>query len=126
MIISSQITFFYYDNMEEASQFYEEIMRFPIVQDQGFAKIYRAGKSFFGIVDGKTGSLRAQSENAAMLTLLVDNVSEWHEYLVSNGVKVWKEPQKGSFAETGFYFDPGGYVVEIQHFNNPDEHKVFE
>lgn len=126
MIVNSQVTFFYYDDYAGAAKFYEEVMNFPLVQDQGWAKIYRAGRTFFGIVDGKAGSLKPREDNAVMLTLLVDNVMEWHEHLVAHGVKVRSMPDKEGFAEAALYYDPGGYIIEIQHFNNPLEHAVFE
>ena len=126
MNIYSQITFFYYDNLVGACNFYENIFKFEIVQDQKMAKIYRAGKSFFGVVDGGKGSLRAKPDNAVMLTLIVDNVSEWYQYLKANNVKEIKKLTSGTYVESAFFEDPGGYIIEIQKFHNSDVQKEFK
>ncbi len=126
MKLQSQITFFYYKNLEEAARFYEDIFHLEIIQDQSMAKVYKLGKSYFGIVDGVKGSLKAQDYNAAMLTMLVDSVEDWCAYLDEKGVKCIKPCSCGKFAKSAFYEDPGGYVIEIQHFMNEEVHKEFE
>lgn len=126
MKVYSQITFFYYKNYKAACDFYENIFNFEIVQDQKMAKIYRIGKSFFGIVDGEKGSLRPQPDNAVMLTIIVDNVTQWYEYLKGKNVKEIKSPSKGVCAESAFFMDPGGYVIEIQRFINNEIQREFE
>lgn len=35
------ITFFYYDDLDAAAQFYERVLEFELVLDQGMARIYR-------------------------------------------------------------------------------------
>lgn len=126
MKLQSQITFFYYKDLAEAARFYEDIFGLEIIQDQAMAKVYKLGKSYFGIVDGEKGSLKAQEKNAAMLTILVDSVEEWAEYLDKKGVKCIKPISCGKFAKSAFYEDPGGYVIEIQRFLNETVHKEFE
>ncbi len=112
----SQITFFYYDDLKAAQEFYEKIFPVELVQDQRKARIYRIGKSFFGIVDGRKGSLRPQAVPSAMLTIIVDDVKEWHEYLISKDVRVVKGTISGTYIETAYYRDPGGYIIETQRF----------
>jgi len=126
MKVYSQVTFFYYQDLKTACDFYEKIFKFEVVQDQKMAKIYRIGKSFFGVVDGKKGSLRPKSENATMLTLIVDDVHEWYEYLKANNVKEIKGTASATYIESAFFMDPGGYVIEIQKFQNSDIQKEFE
>lgn len=73
--VASQITFFYYHDLAPIAHFYEEVMGFERVEDQGWAKIYRVnGRAFMGIVDEKRGFHRAQERNAVLLTLVVDDV----------------------------------------------------
>ncbi len=126
MKLQSQITFFYYKDLAEAARFYEDIFGLQIIQDQAMAKVYKLGKSYFGIVDGEKGSLKAQEKNAAMLTMLVDSVEEWAAYLDEKGVKCIKPVSCGRFAQSAFYEDPGGYVIEIQRFLDENVHKEFE
>lgn len=104
---------------------FEGIFHLEIIQDQGFAILYKLGKSFFCIVDGNKGSLRAQLQNAAMLTIIVDDVKSWYEYLTAQGVKVKSNPSKNDFVENAFYFDPGGYIVETQTFLDHNIQNVF-
>lgn len=122
----SNITFFYYDNYDEAVDFYENIFHLEVVQDQGGCKLYRQGKTFFGIVDSAHGTLKAQPKNACMLTIIVDDVMEWYEYLTSKGVKVYSGPNHTPFVDNVFYIDPGGYIVETQKFLDEKVQKEFE
>ena len=52
----SNITFFYYEDFEAAVDFYENIFKLEVVQDQGHCKLYRQGKCYFGIVDSAYGT----------------------------------------------------------------------
>ena len=75
----SQITFFYYRDLEDAARFYEQTLRFELVEDQQWAKIYRvAGRAFVGIVAGDKGFRRPQDYNAVLLTVLVNDVDAWY------------------------------------------------
>lgn len=126
MKIYSNITFFYYKDLDKASDFYENTLGAEVVQDQKMAKVYKFGKTYFGIVDGEKGSLKAQEKNAAMLTLLVDDVEEWTKFLISKGTKCTKDVGCGRFAKSSFFEDPGGYIIEIQRFLDDEIQKEFE
>ena len=126
MELKSQITFFYYKDLQKAADFYENIFGLTAIQDQSMAKVYRLGKSYFGIVDGEKGSLKAQEKNAAMLTILVDSVEEWATFLKGKGVKCVKDVSCGKFAKSAFFEDPGGYIIEIQRFLDEEVQKEFE
>ncbi len=122
----SNITFFYYEDFEAAVDFYENIFKLEVVQDQGHCKLYRQGKCYFGIVDSAYGTIHALPKSACMLTIIVDNVMEWYEYLTSKGVKVMSGPNVNDWVENVFYLDPGGYVVETQTFLDPEVQKAFQ
>jgi catechol 2,3-dioxygenase-like lactoylglutathione lyase family enzyme len=121
--IASQITFFYYRDLKPIAEFYEGVMGFELVEDQGWAKIYRVnGRAFMGIVDEQRGFHRAQERNAVLLTLVVDDVWAWYEYLKSKEIEVPKKPAISSEVKVQYFFfqDPGGYVIEIQRFLKPE------
>ena len=121
--VASQITFFYYRDLEPIAHFYEEVMGFERMEDQGWAKIYRVnGRAFMGIVDEQRGFHRAQERNAVLLTLVVDDVWAWYTYLKSQGIEVPKEPAISEQIKVEYFFfqDPGGYVIEIQRFVKPE------
>jgi len=124
----SQITFFYYRDLEDAAHFYEQTMRFELVEDQKWAKIYRvAGTAFVGIVAGDKGFRRPQDYNAVLLTILVNDVGAWYDHLQEQGVKFLTEIQDKLEIQVRCFFieDPGGYAVEIQEFLRPDLVKIF-
>lgn len=127
--IASQITFLYYRDLAPARRFYEQFLGLPLVEDQGWARIYRLGdgNAFIGIVDEAHGSLRAQPENAVMITLVVDDVAAWHARALAYAVPVRQAPGRAADIQIEYCFltDPGGYVVEIQRFLNPDLAAVF-
>ena len=123
MQFSSQITFLYFDELDEATQFFEETLNLTKVDDQGFAKIYRiSGGAFLGIVDASQGYCRAPSEQNTLITLVTDDVHQWYQHLKSRGVKIDAPPKHQAKAnvECFFFEGPGGYAFEVQKFLNPE------
>ena len=127
--VRSQITFLYYRDLQVASTFYEGVMGFELIDDQEWAKIYRiSGNAYLGIVDEKKGFLRAQETNAVLITLVVEDVFGWYEYLKNKGVRILTEPQEKEDIQVQCFFfeDPGGYALEIQRFLKPDLARIFQ
>ena len=121
--ISSQITFLYFDDLNSAVPFFEDILKLELVVNQDAARIYRmAGGAFLGIVDGAKGHCRVQAESAVLITLVVDDVQGWYEYLKENGLKMLTEIQTPEIAPVAcFFFEgPGGYHFEVQRFLDPE------
>jgi catechol 2,3-dioxygenase-like lactoylglutathione lyase family enzyme len=120
------ITFFYYDDIAKVASFYEEVLGFELVLDQGLARIYRiAPGSYFGIVDGNRGHLRHQPRSAVLLTIVAEDVAGWHARLAAKGVPKLTEIRWGIYCEHFFFEDPAGYAIEVQRFHNPDVAKLF-
>ncbi len=120
------ITFFYYEDLAPIAHFYEEVLGFDLVLDQGMARIYRiAGRSFFGIVDGNRGHLRHQPRSAALLTIVAEDVPGWHARLKVAGVPNLGELQRGRYCEHFFFEDPAGYAIEVQRFHQPEVAALF-
>jgi predicted enzyme related to lactoylglutathione lyase len=126
--VRSQITFLYYRDLEPIARFYEQVMGFDKVEDQGWAKIYRShGNAFVGIVDEQKGFHRAQATNAVMLTFVVDDVPGWYDHLRRHGVELITEPTVSEAIQVEYFFckDPGGYVIEIERFLKPALEGIF-
>jgi catechol 2,3-dioxygenase-like lactoylglutathione lyase family enzyme len=128
--IDSGITWFYYDNFAQATAFYEEVLGFESVVDQGWAKIYPIGDGgFLGAVNAQAGkgSCTTQPESAVLLTLVVDDVTAWHAHLKKRGVNGLTEIQHREKIqiECFFFEDPGGYRLEIQTFLDPKTARCF-
>ncbi|SIQ95197.1 Glyoxalase/Bleomycin resistance protein/Dioxygenase superfamily protein [Rhizobium sp. RU35A] len=120
------ITFFYYDDILAVAPFYEDVLGFELVLDQGMARIYRiAGQCYFGIVDGNRGHLKHQEKSAVLLTIVAQDVEGWHAKLKAAGVPGLSDMLRGRFCEHFFFEDPAGYAIEIQRFHNPDVAKLF-
>lgn len=126
--VRSNITFLYYHDLDAAARFYSEIMKFKLVVDQGWAKIYgMQGNAFLGIVSGDRGFHRAKDDNAVLVTLVVDDVKAWHDYLKEQDVAELGDLNEAPDIQVqGFFFkDPGGYALEIQKFLDPHTASTF-
>ncbi|WP_320202751.1 VOC family protein [Agrobacterium rosae] len=120
------ITFFYYDDIHAVVPFYENVLGFELVLDQGLARIYRIAENcYFGIVDGNRGHLKHQEKSAVLLTIVSQDVEGWHKRIKEAGVAGQSEMLRGTFCEHFFFEDPAGYSIEIQRFHNPDVAKLF-
>jgi lactoylglutathione lyase len=126
--VQSQITFLYYRDLEPIARFYQEIMGLDLVEDQGWAKIFRvSGNAFLGIVDEEKGFHKAQEKNAVLITFAVNDVFRWREYLESKGVKMLTDIIESEEIQVRCFFceDPGGYAVEIEQFLRPGTVEIF-
>ena len=126
--IRSQITFLYYPELEPVDRFYRDVMGFEVAEDQGWTKIYSIGRgAFLGIMAGEKGFHKPQDENAVLVTLVVDDVSAWYDYLQERGVNLMTPIKDVEDIQVRCFFlaDPGGYSLEIQQFLNPEVAAVF-
>jgi catechol 2,3-dioxygenase-like lactoylglutathione lyase family enzyme len=127
MLKECAITFYYYEDIHAVAPFYEDVLEFELVLDQGLARIYRiAGNAYFGIVDGNKGHLRHQPQSATLLTVVSEDVPGWHRKMKEAGVPGLSEILRGTYCEHFFFEDPAGYAIEIQRFHNPDVAKLFK
>jgi len=117
--IDGMITFTYYDNLEKAEKFYGETMGFELVIDVDFAKVYKVtDNAHIGIVDGKRGSIKPTEDKPVMLTVVVNDIDAWYQYLKERDVDIFQPPETSSYLDmkTLLMKDPEGYVVEILEF----------
>lgn len=120
------ITFFYYEDFMKVVPFYENVMKFELVLDQGMARIYRvAGRNYFGIVDGNKGHCKHQPKNAVLLTVVAQDVEGWYEHIKAHKVANLSEMLHGRYCDHFFFEDPFGYNIEIQRFRDPEVAKLF-
>ena len=128
LVPHSQITFLYYQDLAPVVTFYEEVMRFEKVEDQGWAKIYRVhGNAFLGIVAGDQAFHRPQEKNAVLITLVVDDVPAWYQTLKDKGVTMLSDLREVPSIQVRCFFceDPGGYSLEVQEFLKPELRSIF-
>jgi len=125
---TAAITFFYYNDLKAAIEFYENTLGLELIDDQNWAKIYRIhGNAYLGLVEGQRGFHRAQESNAVLLTLVVQDVEAWHAKLVDRGVRILREIETHEDIQVRCFFaqDPGGYAIEIQTFLSPSVAEAF-
>lgn len=117
--IDQQVTFLHCDNLQNTAVFYEDILGFPMVLDQGKCRIYQVNDTaFLGFCTTLGAHLTRTERNGIMLTLVSDDVDDWHRYLVDHGIPIEKPPTHNEVFNIYQLFvrDPNGYLVEIQTF----------
>jgi catechol 2,3-dioxygenase-like lactoylglutathione lyase family enzyme len=121
--------FWYYDDLDKATDFYTETLGLKLAADYGFAKILHvAGASYLTLVDGTMGMHTPDEPKTVALALVTDQLDEWWEYLNQQGVEMRSEeynPTENS-AHDGFVaYDPEGYYLEFERFNPHPENEQF-
>ena len=128
-IVTSQVVWLYYSDLDQMHDFYHGVMGFEMVEHQvGMARIYQITENaFVGAVDGSAGHFPVRDENSVAIAFCVSDVPAWHDHLVAHGITIKSKP---GFSEKlqveGFFaIDPGGYTFEIQRFAKPHLEPLF-
>ena len=121
--------FWYYNDLDAATDFYTGILGLTIAADYGYAKILHvAGSSYLTLVDGTMGMHTPDEPKTVALALVTDQLDEWWEYLNEKGVEMRSgeyNPTENS-AHDGFVaYDPEGYYLEFERFNPHPENEKF-
>jgi catechol 2,3-dioxygenase-like lactoylglutathione lyase family enzyme len=117
--VSEQITFYKTKNLARIHKFYTEILKFPLILDQGKCRIYQACNCGYIGFCNQRGMKNEISE--IIFTIVTSKVEEWFTYLTKNGVVIPKKPERNpQFNIYHFFFrDPDGNLIEIQEFLDP-------
>ena len=117
------IVFLSYESLEPGERFYGELLGFPLVEDQGWAKVYRIhDTSYVGIVESKRASMPGALGEGTLLSIVVEDVDVWYERLKTEpSIEILNAPQMvGELPVYSFFLkDPAGYAVETQAFTEP-------
>ena len=120
--LTSNITFLYFNDLEAAKPFFEEVLGLEKAYDPGWAAVYRLrDKALLGAVDNHSGSIQVTSTDSVLISLTVDNIEEVHESLKgSRGVEGLSEiKQVKDLALKSFFFTgPEGYHFEVEQFTS--------
>jgi len=121
--IEDQITFLYTEDLNQAGDFYGEVLGLELVLDQGLCRIFRTRKGAYLGVCQKREKQGVGREVGVIFTLVVEDVDGWYQYLeTQEEVALQGAPKEN--AEYGIYHfflrDPDGYTLEIQRFLDPD------
>jgi lactoylglutathione lyase len=113
--VEGSITFFYYDDLDEASRFYGETMGFEKVLDIGFAQLFKVYDGVHvGLVDGSRGSMKPAEHKSVMLSLFVGDVEDWYHRLKDRGLEL-SPPMEPDYLKMKvlIFKDPEGYTMEL-------------
>ena len=125
--ITANNAFFYYDNLDAATMFYTQTLGLRVAADYGFAKILQvAPTSYVILVDGAEGMHTPEEPKTVAMALITDQLDEWYEYLVEQGVEMRYEfdPGEGRPHDGFVAYDPEGYYLEFERFNAHPENEL--
>jgi catechol 2,3-dioxygenase-like lactoylglutathione lyase family enzyme len=119
--VDQQVTFLYTRDLEKTVRFYEEVMGFPLVRDQGDCRIYRV--SHDGFLGFCLRDAALEQPEGIILTIITPEVDAWYERLKARGVDFERPPADNPDYRIYHCFlrDPSGYLIEIQRFWEPLE-----
>jgi catechol 2,3-dioxygenase-like lactoylglutathione lyase family enzyme len=117
--IDQQVTFLNCKELAETARFYEDLLGFQLVLDQGGCRIYRICE------DGFLGFCEREgvepNRRGVVYTLVSEDVDGWYSYLKERDVELEKTPEENrAYNIYHFFFrDPNGYLLEVQKFLDP-------
>jgi len=121
----ASITFLTYETLELAERFYGETLELRLIEDQGWAKVFRiGGTAYVGVVEARRGPIERPVGSGTLLSIVVDTieaVDRWYARLREHGdIKLLGAPAPvpGIPVYSFFLLDPGGYRIEIQAFTD--------
>ncbi len=122
--IGQTIVFLPVPSLEDQHAFYHGVLQMELALDQGVCRIYRAREgSFFGFCkqSGATVATPQVVTDGPILTLVSEDVDGWYEHCLAHEVKVDGPPRLNPkyLIYHFFAFDPAGYRVEVQRFEDP-------
>jgi catechol 2,3-dioxygenase-like lactoylglutathione lyase family enzyme len=117
--IDQQVTFLYCRDLDETNLFFDELLGFKMVLDQGGCRIFQVCEDgFLGYCyrDGTT-----PNADGLVYTFVTEEVDEWYTYLKDRGVECEKAPEVNPMYNIYHFFfrDPNGYLMEVQKFLDP-------
>lgn len=122
--LDSQVTMFYYDDLEAAATFYGSILGLQTSIDWDWVKFYKTGPSSnVGIVKQGEGAYHTvQERNAVMLSLVTSDVDAWYDRLAGrDDITLLKPIGSGGGIRSFLLEDPGGYTVEFFQWLSAEE-----
>lgn len=115
--ITGGVPFFYYQDIAEAKDWYENKLGLEVVTDEGWVVIIRlTPSSYLGLVNATGGTLRPIDDKGALLSIETNHLEEWWEELkdveginMIHGIEIGAQGLIQEFRMV----DPGGYQIEF-------------
>ena len=81
--------FWYYADLDAATDFYTRTLGLRVAADYGFAKILQIGEtSYLTLVDEEMGMHSSEEPKSVALALITDQLDDWWVYLSAEGVEM--------------------------------------
>ena len=118
--VRATVQWLYYRDTAAANDFYTSVLGAGPIVDQGWAWAYTASASgFIGIVDEQRGLHQATDDKGVTVSLLVDDIEAWFEYMKgAEGFEFRSEEigDESGRVRTFVGYDPEGYFLEWDTF----------
>ncbi len=115
--IANTVPFFYYNNLDEAADWYEKKLGFNKVTVEDWVVIFEiTDTSYIGLVNATGGSLQPTEEKGALLSIETAELESWYEKLNAvDGINMIHgiEKNDNGLIEEIRMTDPGGSIVEF-------------
>ncbi len=122
--IDQQISFFYTNDLEALSLFYEDVLGLTLKLDQGECRIYQVTQdAYLGFCQrAEPLALAADADDRSLIvTLVTQDVDGWYQVLRQKGIQFERPPALNEKFHIYHCFlrDPDGRLIEIQRFLHP-------
>jgi len=115
--VAAGVTFFYYEDLAKAADWYENKLGLKKVTDEGWVVIFEwTESSHLGLVNATEGTLKPTTDKGAMYSIDTADLEDWYERLKNvEGISIPQGIQESSngMIEVFSITDPGGYIVEF-------------
>lgn len=121
--VQSQVTHLYYDDLDEAKDFYRNTLGLVSINT---AKFKIGADSFIELHSFNDDHYKGQPKSTA-IALLTDHLAEWYEYVNEKYIliKYTYKPRHGGPHDGFVAIDPGGYLLEFEQFKQHPENELF-
>lgn len=114
--VRGTVLWLYYEDLEGARVFYEDLLEVETVVDQGWAKVLPGSRTgFLGLVDGARGLHQATEGKAVTVSFLTTGLGSWLERAEGAKGLVLRAPEPitvGDVSRALAGYDPEGYLLE--------------
>ena len=115
--ITAGVPFFYYSDLREAADWYQNKLGLELLTDKEWVVIFRLNEaSYVGLVNATGGSLAPTENKGALLSIETQDLEGWWDKLkdveginVVHGIEIGAQGMVQEFRVQ----DPGGYIVEF-------------
>lgn len=114
------VTWMYYRDMPAIERFYEDVMGFEQVVDQGWAKVYQTSPTgFIGPVDETRGMHPFTEDKGVTVSFFTEDVDPWFDYLKTQAAFEFRTQEilnESDKVRVIVGYDPENYFLELDTF----------